>query len=62
MRGIYSPYVKDQELEEMNTNPKIWIVRFGDICMHFYTHYHAEQFCTALKLNGTHYTLEEPTS
>ena len=36
---------------------KVWIVTFG-ICMsRFYTEYHAEQFCRALWLNGTPYTL-----
>jgi hypothetical protein len=37
---------------------KTWIVTFGRSRRVYYTHYHAEQFCRALRLNGTAYQLE----
>lgn len=36
---------------------KQFIVRFGTSERVFYTDYHAEQFCRALRLNKTPYTL-----
>lgn len=36
---------------------RVWIVRFGQMVKRFYTHYHAAQYCRALELNGTKYTL-----
>ena len=35
----------------------IWIIKFGDCTMRFYTEYHAEQQARALRLNGTLFTM-----
>jgi hypothetical protein len=40
---------------------KTWTISFGKSKRICYTHYHAEQFARALRLNGTPYTLKEPT-
>ncbi len=40
--------------------PRTWIIRFGTSERVFYTSYHAEQFCRALRLNGTVYTIVPP--
>lgn len=37
---------------------KQYIIRFGTSKCVFYTDYHAEQFCRALRLNNTPYTIE----
>jgi hypothetical protein len=34
-----------------------WTVTFGCCTFRYYTEYHAAQFCRALALNGTPYTL-----
>lgn len=36
----------------------MWRIKFGMSRRIFYTEYHAEQFCRALALNGTPYTVE----
>jgi len=36
---------------------KIWTVWHGGSAFIFYTEYHAEQYCRALALNGTKFTL-----
>jgi len=41
--------------------PKQWIITFGKSRAVYYTHYHAEQFVRALKLNGTPFTLTTPS-
>lgn len=38
---------------------KIWAVYFGNSKAVYHTHYHAEQFARALRLNGTSYKLVE---
>lgn len=40
---------------------KVWIVRFGACAFRYYTDYHAEQFCNALRRNGTPFTLSVET-
>ena len=37
-----------------------WIIRFGSCEYVFYTWYHAAQFASALRLNGTEYTIVNP--
>jgi len=36
---------------------KTYVVSFGKSAVKFYTHYHAEQFARALRLNGTPFRL-----
>ena len=42
----------------MTANSVTWTVRFGQSVRQFATEYHAGQFCRALALNGTAYTIE----
>jgi hypothetical protein len=36
----------------------IWVVYFGTCKAVYYTHYHADQFARALRLNGTKFSIE----
>ena len=36
---------------------KRWIIRFGTSKRVYYTEYHADQFCRALAMNGTAYSI-----